>query len=108
MVKIVFNDTTINEVNNMICFDKNKSNNTQEEDDKDTTRIVTVNVESNMVNEMFVDVDVELFEEEECKAVGGRCQCSTGASMTWAFAIAGICGLVFTMALNCFYYNGET
>ena len=97
------NDTTINEDNKMFCFDKNKSNNTQEEDDKDTTRIVTVNVESNMVNEMFVDVDVELFEEEECKAVGGRCQCSTGASMTWAFAIAGICGLVFTMALNCFY-----
>ena len=37
---------------------------------------------SNMVNEMFVDMDVELFEDEECK--------------------------VFTMALNCFYYNGET
>ena len=102
------NDTTINEDNKMFCFDKNKSNNTQEEDDKDTTRIVTVNVESNMVNEMFVDVAVELFEEEECKAVGGRCQWSTGANMTWAFAIAGICGLVFTMALNCFYYNGET
>ena len=29
---------------------------------------------SNMVNEMFVDMDVELFEDEECKAVGGRCQ----------------------------------
>ena len=102
------NDTTINEDNKMFCFDKNKSNNTQEEDDKDTTKIVTVNIEYNMVNEMFVDVAVELFEEEECKAVGGRCQCSTGASMTWAFAIAGICRLVFTMALNCFYYNGKT